>query len=185
MPWNIWCARRRVRPTSWSIMACPSAAPRTAASTSVPSAVHHAVRRRPAGAAHLRRGGPHRPRDPAHALWAVGQEQRALFFIEYFAIDLIMSEDGEVQGVLARARRRHALLQRQDDRARHRRLWPGVFLGDLGPYLHRRWRRHGWHGRACRCRTWNSCSSTRPASMAPAAPHHRGRARRLSHQFRG
>ena len=39
---------------------------------------------------------------------------------------------------------------------------------------------------ACRCRTWSSCNSTRPASTAPAADHRRrARRRRLSGQFRG
>jgi succinate dehydrogenase / fumarate reductase, flavoprotein subunit len=36
---------------------------------------HHRVRRGPAGAAHLRRRRPHRPRDPAHALRPVAQAQ--------------------------------------------------------------------------------------------------------------
>jgi hypothetical protein len=47
-------------------------------------------------------------------------------------------------GVVLEARRRHdPRLQRQDGGAGHRRLWPGLFLGHLGAYLHRRWRRHG------------------------------------------
>ena len=36
-----------------------------------------------------------------HTLYGQSVKNNALFFIEYFAIDLIMSEDGEVQGVLA------------------------------------------------------------------------------------
>jgi succinate dehydrogenase / fumarate reductase flavoprotein subunit len=54
---------------------------------------HAEFRRRPAGAAHLCRRRPDRPRDPAYAVWAV-LKNNAQFFIEYFAIDLIMSEDG-------------------------------------------------------------------------------------------
>ena len=68
------------------------------------------------------------------------------------------------------ARRRHAApLQRQDDGARHRRLRPRLLLGDLRPHLHRRRRRHGRPPGPAARRTWSSCSSTRPASTAPAA----------------
>ena len=62
---------------------------------------HHRVRRGPAGAAHLRRRRPHRPRDPAHALRPDRSSTTPQFYIEYFAIDLIMTEDGVCQGVLA------------------------------------------------------------------------------------
>ena len=51
-------------------------------------------------AAHLRRRRPHRPRDAAHAVPAVAASTQAQFFIEYFAIDLIM-EDGACRGVVA------------------------------------------------------------------------------------
>jgi hypothetical protein len=105
-----------------------------------------------------------------HTLYGQSLKNNAEFFIEYFAIDLIMSEDGvhRRRGVEPR-RRHHPPLPRQDGGAGHRRLWPRLFLGDLGPHLHRRRRRHGGARRACRCRTWSSCSSTRPASTAPAA----------------
>jgi succinate dehydrogenase / fumarate reductase flavoprotein subunit len=58
------------------------------------------LRRGPPGAAHLRRGRPHRPRHPAHALRPVAEAQRE-FYIEYFATDLMMDEDGRCTGVVA------------------------------------------------------------------------------------
>ena len=61
----------------------------------------HRVRRGPAGAAHLRRRRPHRPRHAAHALRPVAARTRPQFFIEYFAIDLIMDQDGACRGVVA------------------------------------------------------------------------------------
>ena len=52
---------------------------------------------RPAG---VRRSRPHRPRHPAHAVSAK-PEADAEFFIEYFALDLIMDQDGVCRGVTA------------------------------------------------------------------------------------
>ena len=51
-------------------------------------------------AAHLRRRRPHRPRHAAHFLYQQSLKHEANFFIEYFALDLIM-EDGECRGVIA------------------------------------------------------------------------------------
>ena len=104
-----------------------------------------------------------------HALYQQSLKYDADFFIEYFAIDLIM-EGGECRGVIALC---------LDDGSIHRFRAQAVVLAtggygrclfhrDLGPYLHRRRRRHGAARRACRCRTWSSSSSTRPASTAPA-----------------
>jgi succinate dehydrogenase / fumarate reductase flavoprotein subunit len=61
----------------------------------------HRIRRRPSRPAHLRRRRPHRPRDAAHALWP-GAAHSSEFFIEYFALDLIMDE-GACRGVVAMA----------------------------------------------------------------------------------
>ena len=54
---------------------------------------------RAAGQARLRRRRPHRPRHPPHALPAVAASNNAEFFVEYFALDLIMDEDGVCRGV--------------------------------------------------------------------------------------
>ena len=70
-----------------------------------------------------------------HTLYGQSLKHNAQFYIEYFAIDLVMTEDGVCQGVARlEARRRHAApLQRQDGGARHRRLRPRLLLGDLAP----------------------------------------------------
>ncbi len=131
---------------------------------------HHRIRRRPAGAAHLCRRRPDRPRDPAHALWPVAEEQRrVLHRIFRHRPDHVRRWRLSGRRLLEAGRRHDACLQRQDGGAGDRRLWPRLFQRDLGPYLHRRRRRHGGARRVCRCRTWNSCSSTRPASTARAA----------------
>jgi succinate dehydrogenase / fumarate reductase flavoprotein subunit len=105
-----------------------------------------------------------------HTLYGQSLKQQREFFIEYFALDLIMDRRALHRRRRLEARRRHdPPLPRQDGGAGDRRLWPRLFLGHLGPHLHRRRRRHGGCAPACRCRTWNSCSSTRPASMARAA----------------
>jgi hypothetical protein len=105
-----------------------------------------------------------------HTLYGQSLKNNAEFYIEYFAIDLMMSEDGRAPA-----------------------SWPGssttarstVFnakmvvlaTGGYGrayfspppripaPATAAAWSR----ARACRCRTWNSCSSTPPASTARAA----------------
>ncbi len=127
------------------------------------------IRRGPAGAAHLRGRRPHRPRDAAHALRPVGEaEGRVLHRVFRHRPDHHRRRLHRRRGLEAR-RRHDPCLQRQDGGAGDRRLWAGLLLLHLGPHLHRRRRRHGGAGRACRCRTWNSCSSTRPASTARAA----------------
>ena len=80
-----------------------------------------------------------------HTLYGQSLKNNAEFYIEYFAIDLIMSEDGQCQGVVC---------WKLDDGTMHvfnakmvvlatGGLRPGVFQRDLGPYLHRRRWRHG------------------------------------------
>ena len=105
-----------------------------------------------------------------HTLYGQSLKHKAQFFIEYFAIDLIMAEDGECQGVLA---------WKLDDGTLHRfnakmRCSPPAATAaptslpprpTPAPATATAWCAR----RACRCRTWSSCSSTRPASTAPAA----------------
>ena len=107
-----------------------------------------------------------------HTLYQQSLKHNAEFFIEYFAIDLIM----DAEGTLPRRRRAQSWMTarcivsaRTSDRAGDRRLWPHLFLLHLGAYLHRRRRRNGACARDCRCRIWNSCSSIRPAFTARAA----------------
>ena len=122
-----------------------------------------------------------------HTMYGQSLSKDVEFFIEYFALDLIMDE-GVCRGLTA-WRLDDGTLHRFQAQTRdpgHRRLWPGLFLLHLRPHLHRRWRRHG--------------PARRPAAaghgVRPVPPHrhlrrrlpdHRGRARRgrLSDQFRG
>ena len=103
-----------------------------------------------------------------HTLYQQSLKYDADFFIEYFAIDLIM-EDGACRGVIALC---------LDDGSIHRFRAQAVVLatGGYGRSISPRPRRTPapatamrWCcAPACRCRTWSSSSSTRPASTAPA-----------------
>ena len=131
---------------------------------------HDQAFRQGAGAAHLRRRRPHRPRHPAHALSA-GAQARGRVLRRVFRARpdhgrgrRLPRRDGVVAGG-----RHHPPLPRADRGAGDRRLRPGLFLLHLGAHLHRRRQRHGAARRPAAARTWSSCSSTRPASTAPAA----------------
>jgi hypothetical protein len=127
------------------------------------------IRRRPAGAAHLRRRRPHRPRHPAHALRPVAEEQRGVLH-RIFRARPDHGADGACTGVVA---------WKLDDGTIHVFNAKMVVLATGGygrayfsrprpipaPATAAAW----WRAPACRCRTWSSCSSTRPASMARAA----------------
>ncbi len=104
-----------------------------------------------------------------HTLYGQSLKQKAEFYIEYFATDLIMSEDGVCQGVLA---------WKLDDGTLHLFsawwCWPRAVMAApisarLPPIPARAMATGWWRARACPCRTWNSCNSTRRASMARAA----------------
>ena len=144
-------------------------------------------RRRPAGAAHLRRRRPHRPRHPAHALRPVAEAQRAVLHRVFRA----RPDHGAGRPLHRRRRleprRRHdPPLLGQDGGAGDRRLRPRLFLGDLGAYLHRRRRRHGRARRAAAA--GHGVRAVPPdRHLRRRLPDHRRRARRrrLSRQFRG
>ena len=116
----------------------------------------------------VRRCRPHRSRDAAYALRPEPALRRG-FFIEYFALDLIM-EDGRCRGVMAWS---------LDDGSIHRFRAQKVILATGGygraysPAPARtpaRATATPWCcARACRCRTWSSCNSIRPASTARAS----------------
>ena len=104
-----------------------------------------------------------------HALYQQSLKYDADFYIEYFALDLIM-ENGACRGVIAMCHggRQHPPLPRAQCRAGDGRLRPHVFLRDLGAHLHRRRQCDGAARGPAACRTWSSSSSTRPASTARA-----------------
>ena len=105
-----------------------------------------------------------------HTLYGQSLQARSEFFIEYFALDLIMDQEGRCRGVIA---------WKLDDGTLHRFRAKTTILatGGYGRAYFPRPRRipapataAAWRcAPACPCRTWSSCSSTRPASMAPAA----------------
>jgi succinate dehydrogenase / fumarate reductase flavoprotein subunit len=105
-----------------------------------------------------------------HTLYGQSLKNNAEFFIEYFAIDLIMEDDGALPGVVA---------WNLDDGTIHRfrrRWWcwrPAATAAPISPATSAHTCTGDGGGMvrapACRCRTWNSCSSTRPASTAQAA----------------
>ncbi len=122
-----------------------------------------------------------------HTMYGQALRHAAEFYIEFFAIDLIMDDQGTCRGVIAlKTRRRHAApLPRADHHSRDRRLWPRLCLLHLGAYLHRRRRRDG----AAR-RPAAAGHGVRPVPsdrhLRLGLPRHRRRARRrrLSGQFR-
>ena len=123
-----------------------------------------------------------------HTLYGQSLRHNAQFFIEYFALDLLMGEDGSCQGIIA-WKLDDGTLHRFRAKlvgARDRRLWPRLFLRDLGPYLHRRRQRHGGARRPAAA--GHGVRAVPPhRHLWRGLPHHRRRARRrrLSRQFRG
>ena len=140
------------------------------------------------GAAHLRGGRPYRPCHPAHALRAGAEGRKTEFFIEYFAIDLIMERGASAAG---------SWRSKIDDGTLHRFRSHLVILAtggygrayfscDFRPHLHGRWQRHG---AACRPAAAGHGIRAVPSHrhLRRGLPHHGRVARRgrLSHQLRG
>jgi len=184
-------AMRRRRSTSSSTGRGRSRAPRMAESTSGRSRELPWTRQGPGASGTCGRRRPHRTRHAAHHVWPGACGTRPNLYIEFFGIDLIMDD----QGTLPRGDPRLNLedgtpavaSRAQTTILCHRRIQSRLpFLPPVAHTCHRRRQRDGRCGRPCRCRTWNSSSSIRPASMA-RLPRHRGcpRRRRLSGEFRG
>ncbi len=144
------------------------------------------LRRRPARAAHLRRRRPHRPRHAAHAVRPVAAHE-AEFFIEYFALDLIMDDEGACRGVMAMCIEDGTIHR---FRAHHTILATGgygraYFSCTSRPYLHRRRQRHGAARRPAPAGYGiRPVPSHRHLRRRRADHRRRARRRRLSHQFR-
>ena len=121
----------------------------------------------PPGAAHLRRRRPHRPRDAPHALSAEPEAGRRLLH------RIFRARPDHAGRRLPRGRRpqpRRRLdppLPRPGGGDRDRRLRPLLFLVHLGPHAAPATAMRWCCAPACRCRTWSSSSSTRPAFTAP------------------
>ena len=123
-----------------------------------------------------------------HTMYGQALRHSAEFYIEFFAIDLIMDDQGVCRGVIALKLDDGTLhrFRAQTTIPRDRRLRPRLRFLHLGAHLHRRRRRHG--------------AARRPAAaghgihpvppdrhLRLGLPRHRRRARRrrLSRQFRG
>ena len=122
-----------------------------------------------------------------HTLYGQSLRHSAEFFIEYFAIDLIMDDEGRCRGVVALKLDDGTIhrFRAQHDDPGDRRLWPRLFLLHLGAYLHRRRQRHGAARRpAAAGHGIRAIPSDR--HLRRRLPDHRRRARRrrLSRQFR-
>ena len=123
-----------------------------------------------------------------HTLYQQSLKHEVEFFVEYIALDLIMDEEGACRGVMAWSLEDGTMhrFRAQTRRAGDRRVWPGLFLLHLGPYLHRRRQRHGDAGR--HPDAGHGVRAVPPdRHLRLGLPDHRGQPgrRRVSHQLRG
>ncbi len=86
---------------SWSITACPSRAPKRARSISGPLGGHTTEFGKGPPVQRTCAAADRTGHAILHTLYGQSLKQKAEFYIEYFAIDLLMSEDGRCTGVLA------------------------------------------------------------------------------------
>ena len=114
-----------------------------------------------------------------HTMYGQALRHSAEFYIEFFAIDLIMDDQGTCRGVIA--------LSLEDGTLHRFRAQTTILAtGGYGRIYHSCTGAHTQTGdgsamalrAGLRCRTWNSFSSIRPASTAPAASLPRERAAR-------
>ena len=114
-----------------------------------------------------------------HTLYQQSLKHDVEFFIEYFALDLIMDEEGVCRGVTAWNLEdgTHPSLPRADRGAGDRRLRPHLPVLHLGAYLHRRRQRHGAARRPAV--PGHGVRAVPPDRHLPGRlPDHRGRPRR-------
>jgi aspartate oxidase len=122
-----------------------------------------------------------------HTLYTQALRHKAKFFVEYFALDLLMTTMANAAacwpGISTTAR---CTASGAANRARHRRLWPCVFLRHLRPYLHRRWRRHGGARRRANA-GYGVCAIPPHGHLRRRLSDYRGRTRRrrVSRQQQG
>ncbi len=122
-----------------------------------------------------------------HTLYGQSLRHSADFFIEYFALDLIMDEEGACRGVIAMSIEDGSIhrFRAQQHHPRDGRLWPHLFLLHLGPYLHGRRQRHGAARRpAAAGHGVRAVPPDRHLRRRRADHRRRARRRRLPDQFR-
>jgi succinate dehydrogenase/fumarate reductase flavoprotein subunit len=116
-----------------------------------------------------------------HTLYGQAVRNQTNFFIEYFALDLMMDSDGRCIGVVA-------LNQSTGEIHRFRAHMTILATGGYGRAYFSATSAHTCTGdgnamvlrAGLPCRTWNSCSSTPPASTARAASSRRAPAARAA-----
>ena len=129
----------------------------------------HRQLRRKAGAARLRRGRPHRPRDAAHAVPAERQGAHQLLRrVDGAGPDPRRRRRRARRGRAGDGNRRRAHPRGQDHAAGHRRRRAHLRRQHQRLHQHRRRPGHGGARRHPAARTWSSGSSTPPAWPAPA-----------------
>ena len=105
-----------------------------------------------------------------HTMYGQALRHSAEFYVEYFAIDLIMDETA---AAAAWSRSTSTTARSTASAPRRRSSRPAATAGSTTPApapTPRPATATPWCcAPACRCRTWSSCSSIRPASTAPAA----------------
>ena len=112
-----------------------------------------------------------------HTLYGQSLRHTAEFFIEYFAIDLIMDEDGACRGVVALCLEDGTLHRFRATRPSWRRAATAAPISPAprrtpAPATATPW----CCAPVCRCRTWSSSSSIRRASTARACSSPKARA---------
>src|SRR6202022_3480738 len=97
-----------------------------------------------------------------HTMYGQALRHSAEFYIEFFAIDLIMDDQGACRGVVA---------LKLDDGTLHRFRAQTTILatGGYGRAYASCTSAHTCTGPGCRCRTWSSSSSIRPGFTVPDA----------------
>jgi succinate dehydrogenase / fumarate reductase flavoprotein subunit len=116
-----------------------------------------------------------------HTLYGQAVRNQTNFFIEYFAIDLIMDEDGRCRGVIALNMATGEIHRFRPTWSSWRRAGTGAPISRPPRPIPARATATPWRcGPASRWRTWNSSSSTRPASTARAASSPKAHAARAA-----
>ena len=112
-----------------------------------------------------------------HTLYQQSLKHEAEFYVEYFAIDLIMGNDGTQKAFWPGTGRwsMHAFVGTWWFSCP--RLWFVLLFVHVGAHMHWRW---PWHDRARRpCRTKSLCSFIRQVSMGQAAQSRKERAAKV------
>ena len=105
-----------------------------------------------------------------HTLYQQSLKHQAQFFIEYFAMDLVMDDDGRCCGVVAWDLATGNCTTFTPTRCCWRREGMGAPISPAPRHIPAPGTATAWcNAPGCPCKTWNSCNSIRPAFMALAA----------------